>query len=703
MIKIATILPYKENYSDKNAGAVSLWVKDFLSFSKYKNNNLIYGNTTHKKYLSKNYQNIKINSLNSKFYSSTNEYLKNVISILDKNTFDIIEVHNRPIMIYELVKKINSKYILYLHNDPRSMKGAKTPKDRLKLLSKVDKIVFITKWVKEKFFENLDVDSSNFKSEIIYHSIEKKKKIPKKEKKIVFVGKLNESKGYDIFCDAVKKLLDRHKSWNAYSIGDEKRIKTYSTHPKHIKLGYMSHKKVLSFLNSSEIAVIPSRWEEPFGRTALEASSRGCATIISNRGGLPETTDEAIVLKKLNSNNLKDVIENLINDTKLRKQIQHRSRNNVKHLLKDNSSKIDAMRQSLFPFFKLNYLQNKLRILNVYNLGQKLNHRIYHISIGKKITNGFIRNKNDVLEISDRDFIRQNRQLNFKNVKDRFQEYLLETFKNYNPNLVIFGHSENINAETLYEFKNINKNLIISQWNEDPMMNGLPDAKVNIEKISKFKSIVDHTFITTDVDVLKKNDVKIKNMHFLFIPADRNIECFNIYDLNPHNDIFYAMSHGVNRATLKKGKIDARANFLNNLVKKLNNINYDFYGLNNKEPIWGDNFFQALKNSKMGLNLSRGEATKYYSSNRIATLMGNGLLTFIDKKTKFEDIFKSDEIILYENISDLKDKIEFYKKNNSLRKKIAKKGQDKYFKLFNETTISKYIIDASMGKKVSLF
>jgi len=703
MLKIATILPYKENYSDRKAGAVSLWVNDFLKFSKYKNNNVVYGNTSHKPYLSENYININIKTLNSKFYSSTNEYLKNTIKELNKNTFDIVEVHNRPNMINELIEKVNSKYILYLHNDPRSMKGTKTPKERLNLLSKVDKIIFITKWVKNKFFEDLNLDTNHYKCEIIYHSIEVERKILKKEKKIVFVGKLNESKGYDIFCDATKKVLDNHKSWKAYSIGDEKRIKTYSTHPRHMILGYLPHKKVLTFLNKSEIAVIPSRWEEPFGRTALEASSRGCATIISDRGGLPETTDEAIILEKLNAKTLKNKIENLIVNTKLRKIIQSKSRKNIKHVLKDNSSKIDMMRQSLFPFFKINYNKNKMRILNIYNLGQKSNHRIYHISIGKKITNGFIRNKNDVLEISDRDFIRQNRQLKFGNVKERFQEYLLETFKNYNPNLIIFGHSDNIDINTLEEFKNINKNLIISQWNEDPMMSNLPDAKNNIEQINKFKSIADHTFVTTDIGVLRKNNLKIKNLHFLFIPVDRNIECFDVYNLRPYNDIFYAMSHGVNRAILKKGKIDLRSNFLNTLIKKLNNINYDFYGMNNKEPIWGNDFFQAIKNSKMGLNLSRGLPTKYYSSNRIATLMGNGLLTFIDKKTEFDDIFKSNEIVLYENINDLRDKIQFYKKNDSLRKKIAKNGQNKYFKLFNETTISKYIIEASMGKKVSLF
>ena len=111
--------------------------------------------------------------------------------------------------------------------------------------------------------------------------------------------------------------------------------------------------------------------------------------------------------------------------------------------------------------------------------------------------------------------------------------------------------------------------------------------------------------------------------------------------MRPKKDLFYAMSHGVNRATLKKGKSDSRIHFLNSLIKKLENIDYDFYGFQNKEPIWGNDFYQALNNSKMGLNLSRGLPTKYYTSNRIASLMGNGLLTFVDKKTQLDDMFNN--------------------------------------------------------------
>ena len=159
------------------------------------------------------------------------------------------------------------------------------------------------------------------------------------------------------------------------------------------------------------------------------------------------------------------------------------------------------------------------------------------------------------------------------------------------------------------------------------------------------------------------------------------------------------MSHGVNRATLKKGKTDSRINFLNTLVKKIPDINYDFYGFENKEPIWGNEFYKCLINSKMGLNLSRGLPTKHYSSNRIASLMGNGLLTFIDKKTEMCDFFNNNEIIFYDNINDLADKIRFYKNNEKIRINISKNGKKKYFKLFNEQITTKYIIDKSFGKK----
>ena len=62
----------------------------------------------------------------------------------------------------------------------------------------------------------------------------------------------------------------------------------------------MTHEKTLNLYNETSISVAPSFWEEPFGRTAMEAASRGCATIISKKGGLIETIPNALYLSNLN-------------------------------------------------------------------------------------------------------------------------------------------------------------------------------------------------------------------------------------------------------------------------------------------------------------------------------------------------------------------------------------------------------------------
>ena len=153
------------------------------------------------------------------------------------------------------------------------------------------------------------------------------------------------------------------------------------------------------------------------------------------------------------------------------------------------------------------------------------------------------------------------------------------------------------------------------------------------------------------------------------------------------------MSHGVHRGELKKGKKDNREIFINKLIKKNKQINFDIYGMNNVQPIWGANFIEKISNSSMGLNLSRGVPVKYYSSDRMSQLVGNGLLTFIHKDTHYKDYFSNNQLIFYQNIDDLSYKLNKYKKDYKVRKKIAKNGRDFYFKYFNSTIVAGFILN----------
>ena len=157
------------------------------------------------------------------------------------------------------------------------------------------------------------------------------------------------------------------------------------------------------------------------------------------------------------------------------------------------------------------------------------------------------------------------------------------------------------------------------------------------------------------------------------------------------------MSHGVNRGTIKSGKKDEREVFVKQLINLNKDIKFDIYGYNDRNPVWSESFYSAISRSSMAVNLNRGKPKKYSSSNRIGSLIGNGLLTFIDYKKKFNHFFNNKEIVFYHNKNDLSEKLNFYKKNDRMRRLVARNGQKKYFKLFNEIEVAKYIVNESIG------
>ena len=251
------------------------------------------------------------------------------------------------------------------------------------------------------------------------------------------------------------------------------------------------------------------------------------------------------------------------------------------------------------------------------------------------------------------------------------------------------GHADNTSLDTLNYIKEKKKEIKFVQWFLDPVSKTGPDYLNNKKRLLKFSDFMDANFITTDPNSL---DFKLKNSFFIPNPADPAFETLENYKNNCQNDVFFAMSHGVHRGILKKGKYDDREKILSKLLKENKNISFDFYGFKEKQPIWSDNFIKKLSNSKMGLNLSRGKPIKYYSSDRMAQLMGNGLLTLIDKKTLYSDFFSKNEIVTYKNYSDLIEKIKKYKKDDSERRRIARNGKKKYLKYFNSSIVSNFIL-----------
>jgi len=692
-MKIAILLPYKENFSKDLAGAVSIFVNNTNRLSLFRNNIGVFGSTTSKKRL-KNYTNIGLKKNILK--STTSQYLNNFTNIIRNKQIDILEIHNRPHYINYLDKFLDCKKILYFHNDPLKMQGSISVKDRVNLLKKTDKIIFNSYWSKSRFLIGLS-GIDQFRNINVIHQSTSKTKIDfnKKKKIISFVGKLNSSKGYDIFGKTILKILDKYNDWSSIVIGDEPREKFSFKHDRLHQLGFRNNSYVLRKLKNVSISVVPSKWDEPFGRSSLEAASRGCALIISNTGGLNETTQNALILNKITVNNLFKKIELLIKDKKLRNQLQKKAYINFKLTDKYSSKLIDEARNSLIKK-KINVNHNNtknLKILHITNFNERFDGRL-HYNTGKRLNNGFIRLGHNVFNISDRDILSNYKKLSDPKGIGTLNDKIINSFNNFNPDLIVMGHADGVSTETLDFLKNKKKNLKIAQWFLDPISKFGPDYNNNKKRLLKFQNFTEANFITTDP---KSIDFKNNNSFFIPNPADKSFETLENYKINPENDVFFAMSHGVHRGVLKKGKFDDREIILKKLINKNKDIKFDFYGLDNKQPIWGDTFKSILSNSKMGLNLSRGKPVKYYSSDRLAQLMGNGLLTLIDEKTFYSDFFTKNEIITYKNYNDLVEKINKYKRNDKERKLIARNGKKKYLKYFNSSLVAKYILNKTLG------
>ena len=164
--KIYIILPYKESLNLDKAGAVSIYATENKNYSTFKKYIKIISS-----------ENIRKN----KFFTNKN-YIQNFCKININKSIDLFEIHNRPEYVYYIKKSFpNSKITLTFHNDPLNLRKSKNIKEREYLIKTCSKIIFVSRWIQQRFFTGLK-NSSYIKTDIVYHgvNIPKFKKLIKK-------------------------------------------------------------------------------------------------------------------------------------------------------------------------------------------------------------------------------------------------------------------------------------------------------------------------------------------------------------------------------------------------------------------------------------------------------------------------------------------------------------------------------------------
>ena len=252
---------------------------------------------------------------------------------------DLTEVHSRCHVAHYLVQKLPSLNVtLYLHNDPRQMKGGRSVNERRYLLETLAGIICVSDYIRNCFLDGLgDVGDLMSKIGVARNGANRWLKKPAvKENIILLAGRMVPEKGILECATAVAKVLQDHPKWKLIIAGAkrfeasapgsyEDKIATAITPlEKQAKmLGYIPIADMREWQARAAISACPSLWHDPMPKAVLEALAAGCALITTRRGGIPEAAEgRALIIDPPSVENFVKGFDKLLVDTEFRQKLQ---------------------------------------------------------------------------------------------------------------------------------------------------------------------------------------------------------------------------------------------------------------------------------------------------------------------------------------------------------------------------------------------
>lgn len=240
----------------------------------------------------------------------------------------------------------NSKKIAWIHvdliNETKTEKFFKNSKEERKVYSAYEKIICVSKYVKEQFIKKMGFDESKVKvlynpvdtQKIIEIANEKVEDISKKRYTICSVGRLSEQKGYDRLLRITKKLNGEKLDFELWIIGvgsEEENLKKYinENNIENVKLlGYK--KNPYKYIKLADAFVCSSR-AEGFSTAVSEAVILSKPVITTDCSGMREILGDSEygIICKNTEEDLYISLRSFLEDKKMQKQYQTRVKDRV--------------------------------------------------------------------------------------------------------------------------------------------------------------------------------------------------------------------------------------------------------------------------------------------------------------------------------------------------------------------------------------
>jgi hypothetical protein len=317
-----------------------------------------------------------------------------------------------------------------------------------------------------------------------------------------------------------------------------------------------------------------------------------------------------------------------------------------------------------------------------------------YYSTDRKISEGLILNGHYVYNFSYRDISRLNIFMNKKFGIKKMNNSLVKTIENIKPELLLLGHSELITNETILCLKEKSPKLKIGMWWVDWIYN-LKNINNFIERLE----LIDKFFITSSPLELQKLNITntlLEKCYYMPNICSESIDTNKAFE-NSEDDYEYDLLYIGRR---DKGEREKLIDFLENNFK---NIRVGIFGTDKESLVFGTEYLNLISKSKMAINFNRDNSLGKYSSDRIIHLAANGTTVLSAKIPDFEEVFKEEEVLYFEDFNQLKVLVDKYLTNRIKRIEFAKKSYLKSHKYYNNQMVTSFLIDTIFERNDKIY
>ena len=308
---LAIVLPHSEAFQHSGAGAISICVRDGAVASGLGERIKILGELVTEPLDAARF--VPVTPAAWWYGRRGVRYVQGVIKVLRGLAPSYIEIHNRPVYVAALRKAFpNTPILLYLHNDPRTIRGIREVSQRARCLDQVSAVVCVSPFIRRCMLEGVADHPHARKVRVVLNGVDTTTVLPSEQRRreIIFVGRLSPQKGGLLFARAALQLKERLPDWRFTLVGARSFGKPTlgSDYERQVVeamqqlgaqgeiTGYLPREQAMARLRLAAIAVIPSQWDDPCPLSVIEALASGCAVAASPRGGIPDLVADAGVL-----------------------------------------------------------------------------------------------------------------------------------------------------------------------------------------------------------------------------------------------------------------------------------------------------------------------------------------------------------------------------------------------------------------------